>query len=180
MRRTLFEKGAAALAVFAAAGALSPVADAAPRPANPDWPPIPMDEELFGDNPDLVARTSGFVQSFYECLSSCPIDEQLGYLRFPTKIVLPTATIRDAAQYRAEAERAQRDVADPDHFVNTFKATGDEEDPLVHVTVLSSGIHRATGESFRFLTDEQLQLTWNDETNSYVITRYQINTIAPA
>ncbi|MGL6234441.1 MAG: hypothetical protein ACRC20_03785 [Segniliparus sp.] len=179
MRRALFKKQVAALAALAA-GVFAPAAGATPKPVNPDWPPIPMDEELFGDNPELVARTSGFVQSFYECLSSCSVDEQLGYLRFPTKIVLPSATIRDAAQYRAAAERARQDVADPDHFVNTFKATGDEDNPLVHVTVLSSGTHRATGESFRFLTDEQLQLTWNDDTSSYVITRYQINTMAPA
>lgn len=186
MHRTLLERAAGlkraagALAVFAgAAGAFAPAAPAA-EPVNPDWPPVPLDEELFGDSPGLAARTRDFVRSFYECLGSCPVDEQLGYLRFPTRIVLPSATIRDAAQYRAEQERARRDVADSDHFVNTLKATGDEENPLVHVTVLSSGIHRATGESFRFLTDEQLQLTWDEDTNSYLITRYQINTMAPA
>ncbi|EFV14055.1 hypothetical protein [Segniliparus rugosus] len=181
MRRTLYQKAAPGLAVFAAAmGAVAPSAGAAPKPVNPDWPPIPMDEELFGDDVGLVARTSDFVQSFYECLSACSVDDQLGFFRFPTKIVLPTATIRNAAQYRAEAERAERDAPDSDHFVNTFKATGDADNPVVHTTVLYSGVHRATGEPFRFLTDEQLQLVWDEEAGSYAITRYQINTMAPA
>jgi hypothetical protein len=180
MRHNLLKKAAVALAALVAAGGFSAPASAAPKPVNPDWPPIPLEEELFGDNPDLVARTSGFVQSFYECLSNCTVDEQLGFLEFPVKIVLPTATIRTQAQYRAEAEREQREVAETDHFVNTFKATGDEYSPVVHVTVLYSGAHRATGESFRFLTDEQLQLAWDGESGSYAITRYQINTMAPA
>ncbi|ADG97829.1 hypothetical protein Srot_1365 [Segniliparus rotundus DSM 44985] len=180
MRHNLLKTAAVALAALAAAGGLAPAARAEPKPVNPDWPPIPMEEELFGDDRDLVARTSDFVQSFYECLSSCAVDEQLGFLKFPAKIVLPTATIRTPAQYRAEAEREQRDVAEADYFVNTFKATGDADEPVVHVTVLRSGVRRTTGEPFRFLTDEQLRLVWDDESGSYAITQLQINTMAPA